>query len=229
VTMINPRLRWVGVFTGPLTCFFGGESADAKANQQAQTAFYNTMTQQQATAFAENQDLYKTVKSVTEPIVQAGPNQYGFTPAEDQLLRGQISSSASQAEANSINAEQLRERQQAGGASLLPTGATAQLATDVNVLGEQQKATNLTNERLAGYQAGNQNYLQALNALTGEQNIVNPTSYASAATGAGNAATGAVNTLDSERTTFQGVVGGLLGGVGSVLSGAGNLAKGLNS
>lgn len=198
----------------------GGPSSQARANEASQTAFYNTMTQQQSIVFGEQQDLLATIKAVTEPIVKAGPNQYGFTPEEDALMRGEISTQGAQATTNAVNAQELRERQLAGGAAALPSGASAELETVARELGGQATATNLMNERLAGYQFGNQKYTQALSALSGNVQALNPTSYSTAATGAGEAATSATHLVDSERSTLlSSILGGVVGAGASFLTG----------
>lgn len=204
---------------GPIHSF-GGPSAQAQANEAAQTNFYNTMTQEQATTFGEHQDLYNQIKAVSLPILQAGPNSYGFTPEEDALLRGEISSQADQATTNAVNAQQLREKQLSGGAAVLPSGAQEQLELQARELGGQAKAQQLTGERLTGYQVGQQKYGQALSALTGEQQLISPTSYATAATGAGESATGAVKLADSERSNLlTSILGGAIGAGTSFLTG----------
>jgi hypothetical protein len=231
---INPvldieTLRWVsndGIYEydGPVLRF-EGESADAKANEAAQTAFYKSVTAQQSQIYGEQQELYNTVIGATAPIIAKGPQQYGYTPAVDALLQTYIKDTGEQAETNTINATELKERQEAGGAAVLPTGANAQIEADVRATGEQSTATNLAQEKLSGYQAGSALYNQALSALSGVTG--NPTQYTSAATGAGTSATGAINLADSERSNLlqtilggasSAVVGGMTGGLGTAVS-----------
>ena len=198
----------------------GGPSAQATANSKAQTDFYNQMTSEQNQVFGDQQDLLNSIKAVSLPILQNGPNQYGFTPAEDSLLRGEISSQGAQATTNAVNAQELREKQLAGGASVLPSGANAELETQAQVTGAQSTAQNLMQERLAGYQQGNQNYSQALAALSGNITALAPTSYASATANAGSGATNAINLADSERSNLlSSVLGGVFGGATSMFTG----------
>lgn len=204
----------------------GGPSAEAKANEAAQTAFYKSMTQEQAATFGESQDLFNQIKGITAPILAKGPNQYGFTPEEDALLRGQIEAGGATATANAVNATQLAARQARGGAPA-PTGADAEIEAIARTVGGQGTAKSLAEEKLSGYQAGHQLYSEALNALTGQQQLLSPTSYAGAATGAGESATKAINLADSERSTLlqsllggltQGVMSGVTGGLGTAVS-----------
>jgi hypothetical protein len=197
----------------------GGPSASAKANESAQAAFYTQMTSEQTQMFASQTALLSQIQAVSAPILAAGPNQYGFSAAEDAALQDTIINQGAKATADTVNATKLQQTQATGGTNLLPTGAGEELTANAEILGAQSTATNLANEKLAGYQQGNQNYGQALSALSGVAGLESPTSYATAATGAGNASTGATELADSERSTLlSSLLGGVIGGLGSASS-----------
>lgn len=206
----------------------GGPSQASINNEKAQTAFYNQVTAQQSAAFAEQQGILSDIQSVVEPIVNAGPNAYGFTPQEDALLKSQIETQGAQSIANAQNAAELGEKQAAGGAAILPTGAQEQINANLGLVGEQNIANQLTQEQLAGWQAGEQRYQSALNALTGNASLISPTSYTQAATGAGQSATGAINLADSEKSNLlSSILGGVIGsGTSFLTAGLGNIAGG---
>ncbi|MGD0248919.1 MAG: hypothetical protein ABSB75_07695, partial [Candidatus Limnocylindrales bacterium] len=105
-------------YDGPIL-LFGGPSAESKANEAAQTAFYQQTTQQQQQIYGEQQQLYNTVIGATAPIIAKGPQQYGYTPEVDALLRSTITDTANQATANAITGTQLREQQKTGGTDVL--------------------------------------------------------------------------------------------------------------
>lgn len=206
-----------------------GPNAQTNANQQAQANFYTEMTQEQSTVFQQQQDLLAQIQSISLPILAKGPNQYGFTPQEDALLQGTIENAGAQATANAVNAAELRNTQATGGDNVLPTGAEQEIVANANILGEQQTATNLANEKLAGFQAGNQLYTQALNSLMGVGSQLNPTGYASTAVGAGNAATGATELQASESSNLlQSILGGVIQGGLTLGTGAIGQATGVN-
>jgi hypothetical protein len=81
---INPALdmetlEWVAnggtyEYDGPLV-LFESTSGDAKANEAAQTAFYKSMTTEQATTFGEDQALFNEVQQQSLPILAKGPLQ----------------------------------------------------------------------------------------------------------------------------------------------------------
>lgn len=206
-------------YGGPVV-LCGGPSQEAKNNEAAQTAFYKQMTQEQSAVFAQQQDILKEMNSVLEPIVKAGPNQLGFTPEENSILRSEITGGAAKAEENAVNALQLRNKQLSGGADVLPTGTQAALEGNIRLLGEQGKAEALNKETLANYEAGSDRYNRALAALTGNASLLAPTSYSSAATNAGSSATGAINLADSERSNLlSSILGGVVGAGTSFLTG----------
>lgn len=208
----------------------GGPSDQAKANEAAQTAFYDTMTQEQKAVFGESQGIFNMINGATSAILAKGPNQYGFTPEEDSLLRGQITAQGATATANAVNATELAARQSRGGAPA-PTGSDAAIQAEAEVVGGQKTAQALSEEKLAGYQAGRDLYSQALGALTGEQSLLNPVGTAGAATGAGQGATSAINLADSERSTLlQSLLGGLVqGGIGAATGGLGTAVSKIGS
>jgi hypothetical protein len=209
----------------------GGPSAASEANEAAQTTYFNEVTQQASQTYAESQSAYNELIATWGPIFQAGPNQYGFSPAEDAALRGEIINTSANATAAATNATELGLAQSGGGKTNLPTGAEEQLLAIQNVLGGQAEATALQNEKVAGFEQGQANFEQASSAITGEQQILNPIGESNAATGAGKNATSAIQQVDSERTNIlgsilggvtQSVVGGLTGGLGTVVSNIGS-------
>jgi|SRR5579859_1538119 len=206
----------------------GGPSQQSKDNAKAQADFYKQATAEQSQVFSEDQALLQKVEAVAIPILNLGPNQFGFSDAEWKDLQSSIISNVSKGTADAINAMQLSERQKAGGAQVLPAGAEEQLETQANIIGAQNKANQLTSERLTGYNIGRQNYQMALGALTGEQQMLNPSTYTSAATGAGESATKAIQLQDSERSNLlSSVLGGVIGAGESFLTGGlSNITKG---
>ena len=198
----------------------GGPSAEAKANENAQTNFYNTMVDEQSETFAQQQDILSQIQAVSAPILAAGPDQYGFTPAEDQALRSSVINNSAQQTQNAVNATELQQKQASGGTPVLPTGAGEEATLQAEELGGQNTANALSQEKLAGYQQGSTNYGQALAALTGNASLLSPTSYAGATSSAGSNATGAIKQADSERSNLlSSILGGVVGAGSSFLSG----------
>lgn len=155
----------------PRLCMYfeSGPSSDAKANEAAQTAFYNQMTSEQATTFGEQQDILNTLKTQVMPTLKGGPEQYGFSAAEDaqltglinqqeadvagsitnqgQLLRTGIENQGAIDAANVVSETELSQLQKSGG-SQLPTGGNAQVEEIARDLGAQSTSANINAEKV---------------------------------------------------------------------------------
>ena len=117
-----------------------------------------------------------------------GAYQYGFSTAEDQQLQSNIVNQGAEATQNTENAALLREQQQSGGASTAPTGAQDAINAQVAATGAQSTATNLANEKLAGYEQGSKLFSEGTQAEEQVASLANPNAYASSATDASKAA-----------------------------------------
>jgi hypothetical protein len=221
-----PELEESYEYSGPLALCDGGASGAAKANETAQNAFYDSMTNEQSTTFGESQDILSNLKNTWTPVLAAGPYQYGFSTGEDATLRGDIVNAGQIAETNTENAALTREQQESGGASTMPTGGQAAVNAQVAAEGAQATAASLSKEKLAGYQQGSNLFAEASNALDETAQLENPVGTANATTGAGTASTGAINLVDTENanSTLNKVIGGAIGGADAFAGGAGAMA-----
>jgi hypothetical protein len=210
-------MRWVN----PVRIVNKNDEA-ADANQQAQTAFYNTLTANYNTDFSQFEGAVNGLQSKLQPIINAGPGQYGFDAQENNAL---MSSAISNDAASATNAEQAANQQITaanGGSNLVPTGAAEELKQQTDVSSAQKLSSDENTITQAGYAAGQQNYDTALGAEESTLGLMNPNSFAGAASSGGGAATGAVNAATNaaeSSDSWMQMVGGALGGVGSVLGG----------
>lgn len=203
----------------------GGASAQAKENEQAQTNFFNGLTQQQGTQFANQQELQDTLTSAYTPIVNAGINQNGYTPDELAELK---TSAAETAGANYAGASR----------ALAASGAGAGSATDSSGILKEQEAgvatagananTVAQNQiELQNKEQGRQNFFTASSALGGVNSTAasSTSALAEGANGAGSNATKSIDQVDQEnkagswQTILGGAVGAAASGVASGLTG----------
>lgn len=199
----------------------GGASAASQANEAAQTAFLQQMTTEQETQYATQQPLLAQVQQTWAPILAAGPNQEGYSEAENNAQRAEIQNQGTAAQANATDAEALREKQQSGGANVLPSGASDQINADINILGGQKTAQGLEAETAANYAQGRQNFENATTAESGVAGLQNPIGYAGATTNAEGQATNAINLVDTESSSLlDSVLGGVASGASSAAFGA---------
>jgi hypothetical protein len=201
--------------------FLAKNDAAADANQAAQTQFYSTLTANYNTDFGEFEGATQNLMSVLQPIVNAGPGQYGYSAAQDAAIRGSAMTSDAAAAANSEAAVNAQITASNGGAALMPTGAQEQLTEEGDVAAAQKTATDQNAITQAGYAQGTTNYDTALSGEESVLSLENPNNFAGSATSGGNAATGAVNaatTAAADSDSWTQMVGSALGGVTGALT-----------
>lgn len=152
---------------------------------QQGSQFFDSLQQQQQQAFGGNQAALQAVSSAWAPVLQTGAVPYGYSAGLDQLLSSNAIQEGAAATTNAQNAAALQEKQAAGGANVMPTGAQAQISADIAAKGAQSTAQALTGIKEAGYQQGLSNLTGATQAELGVAGGENETGLAEGATGAG--------------------------------------------
>jgi len=205
-------------------------ASDAQNNLAAsQTAFYDTLQKDYAQQFAGQNAILSSLNTSLQPIISAGPNQYGFSQGETNTLNSQ----AIQGTAQQFNAakKQLQNQQAAagGGNQYLPSGVNAQQNEQLAAAGANQTSSELLGIQQAGYQQGASQYQSAIGQEEAAAGLYNPTSYADSANTAGSSAGSELNTIQQENAAASpwATIGGILGGAGSAL--AGGLTGGLGT
>lgn len=211
-------MQWINRFQ--LKC-----KVDADANANAQTAFYNQLTASYTSDYNQFQSVTSNLLSQIKPIVDAGPSQYGFAPAEDATLRSTATNADAAATQNAKVAANQQITAANGGSSLTPTGGAEQLTEEANLAGAQKLSSDQLGITAAGYAQGTQNYQTALGQEDDVMGLMNPNSFAGSATGGGNAATSAVNSAENADNSWETMLGAGLGAAGSVFGKGGALGK----
>lgn len=200
-----------------------GPSASQQELAQSQSNFYNTLSNDYGTSFGESQGILNSLTSSLQPILNAGPNQNGYTPAETNALNSQAIQGTAQQYAS---AERALNENQAGssGDQLLPSGVKSQQQEQLASSGANQTSSQLLGIKNAGYQQGASNFQSAVGQLEGEAGLINPTGVANSATGAGTTAYNSAQT--NQQMANQGSIWNTLGGVigGGVSAALGNPA-----
>jgi hypothetical protein len=207
-----------------------GPSQEEKNLEAQQAAFTQTLQQDYAQTFAANQEILKTLNATLQPIVEAGPNQQGFSPEELSALNTQAIDTNAQGVQQAMEAAGRQENALGGGKSFLPSGVNAQINAGIETAGEM----NLSQEELgitgANYATGRQNWQTA---LSGEQAVAagqNPLGYASATTNSNATAFNEANTIQQQSNQvwsdiLGGITGGILGGVSNLDTTGSSTAK----
>lgn len=190
-----------------------GPSSAQIAVQGDQLQLTRQIMDENQNVFGESQGILNSLNQAFTPILQAGPNQPGFSQAESTALNTEAED---QTATNYAHAERaLNENQAAeGGGNLFePSGAAegnrAALAEAAagTLSGEQNQI--LQNN----YATGRQNFMNAAGVLDSTARTLNPVGTADAATGASSAASSTASTIASQSNSIWTSVLGALGGI----------------
>lgn len=216
-----------------------GASSEQKALAAQQQQLSATLASNYNQQFANQSAILSAVKAVYDPILKAGPSQFGFAKPEEAAYRTQASdgTAANYAAAGAAARERLAAA--GGGNTFLPTGAAADMENRLAGAAAESESNKQLDITKAGYALGRENFDKATNAETTAAGLYNPLGYAGAATHATDSAFNMADTLQKENGSIWGAVGGIAGGllgsiagpmgsaIGSKLGGAiGGIASG---
>jgi hypothetical protein len=202
-------------YNGPVARACGASGAMKNAANEEQNVAQQ-MTNEFGTVFGQNESILNSLTGALEPIVSAGPNQQGFSPAEEAAMRTQAMDSTSAAGQQASNSVRQELAAQGGGNSYLPSGSEAAINAGLAENTAQQNASQQLGITEADYNQGRQNFFQAENALAGA-----PAALENPVTGAGEAAEGAAqgafegaNAINQANNAWEGELSGMIGGLG---------------
>jgi len=201
-------------------------ATQAQTDLQTQQAdFYKQMTDAYKTQFGNSQSILNALTKQYMPILQAGPNQAGYSPQELEALQTEAITGTATNYAQASRA--LQESQAATtGSEFLPAGATVQAQQQLASQAAAAKSAQMTGITQASYEQGRQNWLAATNELNTATQLYNPLGYAGEATGAGHEAASTANQIAQASNSIWGSVLGALGGVaGMAVGGPSGLLK----
>lgn len=208
-----------------------GPSGAQKQIANEQSGFFSQLQNSYAANFGANSAILSSLTNALEPILQGGPNQQGFSQAENAALTGSAINNAAAANRNA----QVIAGSAAGGNTGVTTGGQKQLQAQIASGVGNNLSNNLNSINLANYAQGRQNFFGAESALGGVAAGYNPIAYAGAANNAGgqafNEATQIRNMQNQEQADIGGAIAGLalapftggmsLGGLKGLMGGGG--------
>lgn len=172
--------------------------------------------------FDKQSQIFDFLKGKLQPMID---NPTGFSPEQNTLLHTGATEGISQQYQNATQAIQNKEFAQGG--RDLPSGVNAQISSQL-ATGQAHDVSNANNQiSLADENLKQTNYWNAISALSGQQALLNPMSYANGATSGGEAVAGLSQAVTASQSS--GLLGGILGGVmgmGSAALGNPNVFKG---
>jgi hypothetical protein len=201
-----------------------------------QTESYNTQKNLTSTAIQQAQQEFGSASSVFNslynsfaPIVNAGPNQKGFSAAEDSALKSGAITNTGEAYRHASTAVKEAGAAVGGGNEYLPGGAEIGRNIEVANEGAERTADSLNKIDQANYETGRENYFKAaegLNAAPGAFGTAN--SGMTDAIGSGEDQAKTANDIAAANNSWVSSVTGALGGIGGavVSGGMSNLGKG---
>jgi hypothetical protein len=192
-----------------------GASQQQKDLSNAQMQMYQTLNQNYATTFGQDQAITGALTAAFTPILQAGPSQTGFSPAE---LNARETQNTENVATNYAQAQRATAGALAGqGGGNMPQASSVNanlLAANANAMAQQRSAGELDITR-QNYAQGYSNWQQAAGVLSNTAGLINPLGYAGASTGAGQAAGTTANQISAANlspwTSAIGAVGALGG------------------
>jgi hypothetical protein len=191
-------------YSGPWAFAKKGDET-AKAAEQQQLAFSKQLVDIFGKQFAQQSGIFNFLKGKLQPMID---NPTGYSP---EALAAMRTSSTENITAQTDNAQRALQAQQfALGGRDLPSGVNEMQfgglkAMEAGKIADTQNQITLANENLK-----QQNYWNAMNALNGQEAMLNPLGYA----GTANQGFGNVADLSQAVTAANGPgIGGILGGV----------------
>jgi len=189
-----------------------------------QSSFFNDLMASYNQQFGNQQAVLSSLTNALSPILQGGPNQQGFSAAENAALTG---SAINNTAAGARNAAVIAGSQ-AGGNTGVTTGGQQQLQAGIASQASQALSGQENQINQANYATGRSNFFGAEQALSGVAGLENPTGYAGAANNAGgqafNEATQIQNMKNQEQADIGGAIGSLAtAGLSGLAGGFGNL------
>lgn len=137
-----------------------GASPSQVAAQQNEANLSNSLMQDFSTVFGQNQNILGSITQAFQPIITAGPNQQGFSPAELTSMQSQATDATSQAAQNAQIAAAAKNATTGG--SNLPSGVQAQIQASLNNSAGQENAREQAGITQANYATGRQNFFNAV-------------------------------------------------------------------
>lgn len=218
-------------YNGPVDLLCGASSGQKTAAAQEASVAGNLNAELQQ-IFGTNTNILSSITDALEPVVGKGPEQYGFSPAQDAAIRTQATAQNATASQQTTNAVRSAQAARGGGNMLIPSGSEAAIEGALAESQAQKQADTQLGITEKGYDTGRQNFFTAEGELAGA-----PGALENPITSAGNAAENAAATSMQGQTDIANAnnawiapVAGLVGDVGSAaLTGGMSKAKGNSS
>ena len=120
-----------------------GASAAQNNLANSQSQFYNTLQSDYGQQFANQNAILGTLTNTLNPIIQAGPNQFGFSQGETNALNSQAIQGTGQQYNNAAASLKANQAAEGGGNALLPSGVASSQQASLAAQGANQASRRL--------------------------------------------------------------------------------------
>ena len=208
-------------------CCGGGPSAAQEQIANEQQQMMNQYLSESSQYFSSEMGVIGDIKSSVQPILAAGPNQQGFSNAEQSVLNSSaISDTAGQYRSAAVVSD---ENAAAGsGNTYAPSGGTKELNAAISSSGAQQTSSELNEIQQANYATGRSNYWNAEAALgnTAGQLGSGAASLSNTSVNAGTAAFNSASTIQQlNQQNIQSAIGAGMSLASMAMGGIGNMSS----
>jgi hypothetical protein len=205
-------------YDGPLELACGASAAQTAA-QQNEANLSNSLMSDFSTVFGQNQNILGSITQAFQPIIAAGPNQQGFSPAELTSMQTQATDATSQGAQNAQIAAAAKNATTGG--SNLPSGVQEQIQASLNNSAAQENAREQGAITQANYATGRQNFFNAVGGdVSASQGLEGAASnFAGQTNSANQAALAGADQIAAANRAWEAPVFGLLGSALGVATG----------
>lgn len=193
-----------------------GASGAEKAASNQQARFAQMLYNNYANYFGKQSSVLQDIRSQLEPILSAGPNQTGFSAAENAALNTEaVDTNAAAAErAGGAVSSTLAGR---GDNSGIESGVDRQIQAGIKSKSAQALASQQNEITAANYETGRENYFKAAGALGGVAEAYNPNAIAGEFNNAESSEFGMESTIQQQNQALgKDIAGGLVGLAGDI-------------
>jgi hypothetical protein len=156
-----------------------GATSGQKAVAGQQQGIFQTITNQAQQVFGAASKVFNDLVSTFSPIVQAGPNQEGLSPAAKAAMQSKAITTVGNQYKNASQAVKEANAAMGGGNMALPSGA--EIGSNVTLAGAAagETAKELNDIEETNYQIGHQNWVTATRGLAEAPGVFAPAMSAS--------------------------------------------------
>lgn len=200
---------------------FGGPSSAEKTAQSQEAGFTNELMQDFGQRYAQEGNILSGLTNVLTPIEEAGPNQRGFSAAEEAAMN---TSAIDTTGGNYANAVRATQNNGAGKtvAGAPESGVTQAITAGLGSAAAGQLSTEENQIVQADYATGRSNFNNAVSGLGGVASAENPNGLAGEANTANKNSFGEADTINTQQNQADEAI---LGTAETAITGGAGLAS----